>query len=167
MGWTDLFKSKEADTLKDIDKIVKDLKDLQLSIIEFTNDSSIDMEISEMIGKLKAQNPENVDPEKLMEFLAYLSDKTKTKSDMTQSHYTDTMMKVIHAKIELLAIYHTGVVRGSVIRQIFSMSSVWPILFSLVFIVAILIGTHKYDPSLFRDLGISGQRTVKTEGTSK
>lgn len=161
MGITDLYKSRKDVQIKDIEKLISELKDVQMSIVAFTNDSQIDIEIAEMIGKLKAQNPDELNGETIIEFLVYLSDKTKTKADGAQTHYTETMMKVIHAKIELLLIYHTGLIKGSVLRQIFSMSTVWPILVVVIFSLVALVTIHKYDPSLFIDLGISHKNTTK------
>jgi len=167
MSFMSVFTDKKDVQIKDVEKLIRELKDVQMSIVAFTNDYTIDSDISEMIGKLKAQNPNELSGETIIEFLVYLSDKTKTKGDMTQSHYTDTMMKVVHAKLELLVIYHTGLVRGSVLRQIFSVSTILPIIVVIMFALVALVTVHKFDPMLFSDMGLTNKQHTHTKGGTK
>lgn len=161
MGIFNFISDKRDVPVKDVEKLIRDLQEVQVQIVDFTNEAQIDTEIAEMIGKLKAHDPETLSGKELIEFLVYLSDKTKTKTDTTRNHYTDTMMKVVHAKIELLLIYHKSLVKGSVLRQIFSVSTVWPIIIIITFGLVALVTIHKYDPSLFADLGISHKQEAK------
>jgi len=161
MGILDLLDGEKEVPINDVEKLIRDLREVQIQIVDFTNEAQIDTEIAEMIGKLKAHDPETLSGQELIEFLVYLSDKTKTKADTTRNHYTDTMMRVVHAKIELLLIYHKSLVKGSVLRQIFSISTVWPIIITITFGLVALVTIHKYDPSLFVDLGIGHNQEVK------
>jgi hypothetical protein len=64
------------------------------------------------------------------------------------------MLKVVSAKISLLTIHKNAVARGNVVRQILSVSSIVPIIIMITFIVAVAVGIHKYDPTLFIDIGL-------------
>ena len=149
--------SKEKIRDKNIDKIVSELTEIQNDIVKFTSDSTIDLEISEIVGRLKGKNPEMLSGQELVEFLVYLSDKTKTKSDMTRIHFTDTMLRVIHAKIEVLTMYRKGMATCNSIRQLFSFRTIFTILVFVIILLLALVATHKEDPSLFKDIGLSSK----------
>ena len=153
MFFKSIFHRNNDGPIKEVEKLIKDLTELKASVVDYANVDEIDMEIAEMIGSLKAKG-DSISNAELVEFLVYLSDKTKTKADTNRNHFNDTMIKVVHAKIELLLIYHNGLSRGSIFRQIFSMATVWPVLFVLIVAVSILVSVHKYDPSLFYDIGM-------------
>jgi len=152
-----IFKHNYDNQIKKVEKLIKELTELKESVIEHNNSDAIDIEIAEMIGTLKARGKTITNTE-IVEFLVYLSDKTKTKADTNKQHFNDTMMKMVHAKIELLLIYHRGLTKVSAIRQIFSMDTVWPLLFVLLTIVSTIVVVHKFDPSLFHDLGIGSKK---------
>ncbi len=160
MGLSEWFRPKKTIPSEEIERLIKELTELKSAMVNYANEADIDIEIAEMIGSLKARDSEQITGKELVEFLVYLSDKTKTKADATRNHFNDTMMKVVHAKIELLLIYHKNLIEGSVLRQIFSMSTVWPIIVIIAFISVALVTIHKYDPGLFVDLGIS-HKSVK------
>jgi len=168
MWLIDIFKQKD-NTIKDISKTIHELKEVQNDIITFTNDTQLDKDIADMIGQLKGQDPENISGEKLVEFLVYLSDKTKTKTDSIQSHYADTMRRVIHAKIDILLIYHMNILNNSVISQLFSFRTIVPIIFLVTFLLGTLMLVHRYDRELFVDIGVSNHKkdTIKKIDPSK
>jgi hypothetical protein len=155
MNILDLLKPSKTVPSSEIERLIKELTALKSEMVNYANEAEIDIEIAEMIGSLKARDSDKITGKELVEFLVYLSDKTKTKTDETRNHFNDTMMKVIHAKIELLLIYHKNLIQGSVLRQIFSMSTVWPVIAIVTFVAVALVTIHKYDPGLFSDLGIS------------
>jgi hypothetical protein len=154
-----LFKKNDSEKEK-VEKLIAELNDIQKTIVEFSNNKDIDQDIAIMIGLLRAQNAEDISQKKVVEFLAYLSDKTKTKTDSIQANYTDTMRRIIHAKIKLLYLYYTSVSGRSIIRQVLSMQTVIILIIFAALMVGLLIGAHKADPSLFVDIGI-------TKGVSK
>ena len=157
MFFKSIFKQSNEGQIKEVEKLITELTELKASVIDYTNADEIDTEIAEMIGTLKARSGSITNSE-LVEFLVYLSDKTKTKVDTNRNHFNDTMMQVVHAKIELLLIYHNGLTRGSAIRQIFSMATLLPLLFVLLIVISALVVVHKYDPTFFRDVGISSKK---------
>jgi len=165
MGMLDFFLKKD-DPEKEIKKIIEELYDVQNTIVEFTNNTQLDKDIADMIGQLKAQSREDITSEKIIEFLVYLSDKTKTKSDSIQVHYSETMRKVIHAKIEMLIMYHTAISKRSAIEHILSVKRLFMVVTAFVVIVGIIVMAHKYDQELFIDMGISS-RTVRDDGGNK
>lgn len=157
MGVIDFFTKKDTAD-EEIKKIINDLNDVQNTIIEFTNNTELDKDIADMIGQLKAQDPEKIKGEKLIEFLVYLSDKTKTKTDSIQSHYSDTMRRVIHAKIDMLIMYHSAISKRNVIMQILSFRAIMPLVIAVIVIIATILLVHKYDRELFVDIGLSSAR---------
>ena len=147
-----IFKKTDTEKQK-VEKLISELNDIQTTIVNFSNNKDIDQDIAIMIAELKGHRPEDISQEKIVEFLAYISDKTKTKTDIIQANYTDTMRRIIHAKIELLYMYYTSVSNRSVVRQILSMQTVMVVMTFVIMIVALIVGVHKVDPDLFTDIG--------------
>jgi hypothetical protein len=155
-----MFKRDDTDKER-VEKLIAELNDIQKTIVEFSNNKDIDQDIAIMIGSLRAQRTEDISQEKIVEFLAYLSDKTKTKTDSIQANYTDTMRRIIHAKIKLLYLYYTSVSGRTIVSQVLSIQTAMALIVLVALLIGILIGVHKVDPTLFNDIGISSREVSK------
>ena len=161
MGFFDMLTTKKDKPIKDIEKLMEELRDIQQAMTDFSNASDIDTDIAAMLGELKGKDPEKVTREDLIEVLIYLNDKTKTKLNQAKVHFHGVLMRVTHAKLKMLLIYHTGLIKGNTIRQIFSVSTVIPFILIFVFLLATFIIIDKYDKSALIDAGIMSNSIEK------
>lgn len=145
-----LFDKKEVDAEKaNIDELVDQLREVQITIVEYGNNTAIDLKIAEMIGMLKARQNTEVSQSEIIEFLVYLSDVTRTKQDSMNTHYSDTMFKIVHAKIDMLLMYHKKIASLHNLSSLFSFKNVLVVIVLFLGLIGVLIGAHKYDPKVF------------------